>query len=270
MLPPPVPSPYDPPQRPAPQHASSSGGFDGGAKVQFTNSAYGDDNLSTTEVPLVGYQYQPGGGRLHPGHVQPVASTSAGAGGAANGADFKRKKSLVRPDRERVDESHRLYNYRQHAAEMEAEGRGTAAVSRTGHYASAGLPIPVTPAEVSGRAVGPGIVAASHGLTDSTTAAAKPNLRRGKSILAREEGTETESGLNLFKRSGTTRRRAPKGQQALPGGAYEQNRRAKKAKSKPMSPWMIYCQIITACLPTPLLKCFGVSSHPDRSPRTCF
>ncbi len=30
-----------------------------------------------------------------------------------SGADFKRKKSLVRPDRERVDENHRLYNYRQ-------------------------------------------------------------------------------------------------------------------------------------------------------------
>jgi len=29
-----------------------------------------------------------------------------------SGADFKRKKSLVRPDRERVDENHRLYNYR--------------------------------------------------------------------------------------------------------------------------------------------------------------
>ena len=68
-----------------------------------------------------------------------------------------------------------------------------------------------------------------------------------------------ESGLNLFKRSGTVRRRGPKGQQqqVLPGGAYEQNRRAKKQKRKPLGVWMIYCLIITACLPAPLLKCFG-------------
>ncbi|GAA5867216.1 hypothetical protein JCM3774_002377 [Rhodotorula dairenensis] len=286
------------PTRPIPPHSSSSVlSYPGSAKVQFNDSYVGavaDDGLSTAEVPLVGYQYQ-AGGRLHPGHVAGAAAggptrpagAGAGAAGGSNATDFKRKKSLVRPDRERVDEHHRLYNYRQHAAAMEAEGRGTAAVSRTGHYASAGLPIPVTPAEVSGRAAGPGIAAATGGsvgpphphahahgrpVPESAAAAAPSNtqsLRRGKSILAREEGMANESGLNLFKRSGTVRRRGPKGQQqqqqqVLPGGAYEQNRRAKQ-KGKPMSPWMIYCQIITACLPSPLLKCFGLKTKDRRN-----
>lgn len=270
-----------PPTRPIPPHSSSSGLSypGGGVKVQFSDSYVGpaDDALSTADVPLVGYQYQTGsGGRLHPGHITGPAAAGPGAGGGggaggSNATDFKRKKSLVRPDRERVDEHHRLYNYRQHAAAMEAEGRGTAAVSRTGHYASAGLPIPVTPAEVSGRAAGAGIAAATGGSIGaphphahahpSAQAAAAPetSLRRGKSILAREEGMANESGLNLFKRSGTVRRRGPKGQQqqVLPGGAYEQNRRAKKQKRKPLGVWMIYCLIITACLPAPLLKCFG-------------
>lgn len=278
-----------PPTRPIPPHSSSSvlSYPGGGAKVQFSDSYVGpaDDALSTADVPLVGYQYQAGaGGRLHPGHITgPAGSGAAGAGGGggggggassgSNATDFKRKKSLVRPDRERVDEHHRLYNYRQHAAAMEAEGRGTAAVSRTGHYASAGLPIPVTPAEVSGRAAGAGIAAATGGSIGAPhphahsaggqAAAPETSLRRGKSILAREEGMANESGLNLFKRSGTVRRRGPKGQQqqVLPGGAYEQNRRAKKQKSKPLGVWMIYCLIITACLPAPLLKCFGASDR---------
>ena len=43
-------------------------------------------------------------------------------GFSAAGADFRRKKSLVRPDRERIDPSHRLYNYRTHTAAMEAGG----------------------------------------------------------------------------------------------------------------------------------------------------
>ncbi|GAA5975681.1 hypothetical protein JCM10908_005240 [Rhodotorula pacifica] len=273
--------PYDMPTRPAPHHSSSSG-LSAGAKVQFSTSYQGGaaaaDALSLAEVPLVGYQYQAGGGRLHPGHIAAGTSGSRSTG-ASTATDFKRKKSLVRPDRERVDEHHRLYNYRQHAAAMEAEGRGTAAVSRTGHYASAGLPIPVTPAEVSGRAVGPGIAAATGGSIGAPHSHANmpghgagaaqggaPGLRRGKSILAREEGMANESGLNLFKRSGTVRRRGPKGQQqqVLPGGAYEQNRKA-KPKSKPMSPWMIYCQILTACLPSPLLKCFGLRTKDRRN-----
>ena len=36
----------------------------------------------------------------------------------------RRKKSLVRPDRERIDPSHRLWNYREHAREAETKGTG--------------------------------------------------------------------------------------------------------------------------------------------------
>lgn len=42
--------------------------------------------------------------------------------GQGGGADFRRKKSLVRPDRERVDPGDRLFHYRQHAQQMEESG----------------------------------------------------------------------------------------------------------------------------------------------------
>ncbi|BGP14711.1 hypothetical protein JCM10213_006208 [Rhodosporidiobolus nylandii] len=242
-------SEYEPPARPSLSygHSSSSSPYVGGAapKVQFTKaSVYSDADgaASQADVPLVGYSSALG----VPG------PSGAGAGGGlavgGSGADFKRKRSLVRPDRERVDENHRLYNYRQHAAAMEAEGRGTAAVSRTGHYATAGLPVPVPPGLVSGEAAAASQAAHGHG--GSTT------LRRGKSILAREEGMANETGLSMFKRGGTLRRPRKDGAQVLPGGAYERSRKAKQ-KKEPLGAWMIYCKIVTACLPAPLLACFG-------------
>jgi len=264
-----------------------------GHKVQFSRhdgagaaSVY-NDTASQANVPLVGYSSS----LAVPGSAGGTAASSSsfaatpGMSAANSGADFRRKRSLVRPDRERVDESHRLYNYRQHAAAMEAEGRGTAAVSRTGHSAAAGLLHPVGPAEVSGAAAAsastyphphalpPG--AGGAGPSGSAAAAAQPSasgsttLRRGKSILAREEGMANETGVNLFKRGGTMRRvgggKLGK-KNAHAGGAYERGQKAKQqAAGPPMGAWMIYCRILTACFPAPLLKCFGASSSPSRA-----
>lgn len=44
--------------------------------------------------------------------------------GGLNPADVKRKKSLVRPDRERIDPNHRQYYYRNHAVQMENDALG--------------------------------------------------------------------------------------------------------------------------------------------------
>ncbi|GAA5911142.1 hypothetical protein JCM6882_006586 [Rhodosporidiobolus microsporus] len=275
-------NPYEPPTRPAYHPASSSAayssssaskdfvpsGYNGGAlpKVQFTKASYysnTDGAASQADVPLVGYSSALG--------VPGSSSGVGGGGGGAIGADFKRKRSLVRPDRERVDENHRLYNYRQHAAQMEADGRGTAAVSRTGHFAQAGLPLPVSPAEVAGAAAGRqsaaygqlpgpgGVGAQQQGGGGATT------LRRGKSILAREEGMANETGLSIFKRGGTLRRPGggggggKKGGQAHAGGAYDRRQRA-KAQKKPVGAWMIYCRTLTACFPAPVLRCFGLQT----------
>ena len=47
----------------------------------------------------------------------PDVGPSAGGGFSAAGADVRRKKSMVRPERERIDPNHRLWHYREHAAE---------------------------------------------------------------------------------------------------------------------------------------------------------
>lgn len=203
------------------------------ARVQFTTDSSRANLLaSTSQLP----------------HDSHHSSTQLQPG--FSGTDFKRKKSLVRPDRERIDENHRLYNYRKHAAQFEAEGRGVAAVSRTGHTASAGL--------VHG---GDGGYHSSEAYSNST------NLRRGKSILNREEGEANETGLSMFKRGATLRRPNNKSnlsaQQALPGGAYDK-RRVAKAQKQPLGPWMLFCLAVTICCPSPLLKCFGELSFVSR------
>lgn len=43
--------------------------------------------------------------------------------GGAFGARVGRKKSLVKPDREKIEPGHRQWYYRNHVAQMENEGR---------------------------------------------------------------------------------------------------------------------------------------------------
>lgn len=42
----------------------------------------------------------------------------ASGGFSQGGADVRRKKSMVRPERERIEPGHRLYHYQQHAADQ--------------------------------------------------------------------------------------------------------------------------------------------------------
>jgi chitin synthase len=155
---------------------------------------------------------------------------------------IRRKKSLVRPERERINEQHRLFNYRNHAAAAELEGRigGPGAGNYTGLDYDDIVP--------------------NRAFQDST------NLRRGKSILAREEGMANESGLSMFKRGATLRRpnvlrgnSESAGGNASAGGINglnEKNRLAPKVK-QPLGPWMIFCLTVTICCPFPMLKWFG-------------
>lgn len=50
------------------------------------------------------------------GYVDAGSSNPQGFS-ASNGADVRRKKSMVRPERERIDPGHRLWHYREHAAD---------------------------------------------------------------------------------------------------------------------------------------------------------
>ncbi|KAF4622951.1 hypothetical protein D9613_002260 [Agrocybe pediades] len=135
-----------------------------------------------------------------------------------------RKKSLVRPDREKIDPNHRQWHYRTHVAQLEEEGNSRLGVlpSTTGNY---------------------------------------PQLRRGRSLLAREEDVH-ESGLALFKRGHTLRR---KRQQASASSSAPPLLETKKKRGcwngpGPGGPWMTYCLIVTILVPSFVLKSCGIRS----------
>jgi chitin synthase len=99
----------------------------------------------------------------------------------------------LRPERSRNDENSRFFNYRQHAAVYEAENQGRVGPSSTGYdnaTFSVGVPFGSGQGGISAVGLAPGIDG-------------RPGIRRGKSILAREEGMANESGLNFLKRGAT-------------------------------------------------------------------
>ncbi|KAG6809561.1 hypothetical protein H0H92_015785 [Tricholoma furcatifolium] len=135
-----------------------------------------------------------------------------------------RKKSLVRPDREKIEPGHRQWHYRTHAAQMEDEGQQRRGVlpSTTGNY-------PREP------------------------------LRRGRSLLGREED-QHESGLALFKRNTTLRRKRASGLTPIPSNVTPDvpKKRGCWRGPGPGGPWMTYCLIITFLIPPALMKACGL------------
>ncbi|KAH7886333.1 glycosyltransferase family 2 protein [Phlebopus sp. FC_14] len=137
-----------------------------------------------------------------------------------------RKKSLVRPDREKIEPGHRQWHYRTHAAQMTDEGTGRVGVqpSSTGNYPQ------------------------------------REKLRRGKSLLAREQDVQ-ESGLALFKRGATLRRKRPQStQSAAPLTTPDSKSRSclDGIGPGPKDCWFIYCYLLTCCIPPFLFRVCGI------------
>ncbi|WWC59904.1 uncharacterized protein I303_102466 [Kwoniella dejecticola CBS 10117] len=96
------------------------------------------------------------------------------------------------------------------------------------------------------------------------------NLRRGKSLLARDtDEIDHQSGLNLFKRGATIRRRAsqatprqpPSGAQSNRAGAGTANRESEEKLGclgnfapGPKDAWMVYCYLLTFLVPGFVLR----------------
>lgn len=205
-------------------------------------------------------------------------------GFSSSNANFRRKKSLVRPDRERMDPNHRQWYYRNHAANMDAiDANGRAAgfsymPSTTGHLPQHGAAPYGT--DLGGFS-GPGGGLSGLGMAPSGAriplmnpmnqsmppgglgrfAPAGP-LRRGKSLLGRDED-QVESGINILKRGVSLKRRASQQhRKEVPqelGDAVKQSRIA----PGPVGPFMMYCYILTICCPGLFLKAFGLRT-PDQ------
>ena len=203
----------------------------------------------------------------------------AGFSAANPNPNFRRKRSLVRPDRERLDPSHRQWYYRNHAAQMDQVQTGVSPrvgymPSTTGHLpqhgalpGGSGLQGTVGPGGgLSGLGMSPGqgpmggmpqlAPNVPPGGLGRVPPGGAPGLRRGKSILGRDED-QIESAINVLKRGVSLRRsKSSAGKRDVPRdlGEYKQSTIA----PGPVGPWMIYCYVLTICCPSPILKCFGI------------
>ncbi|KAG8935722.1 Chitin synthase, class 3 [Tulasnella sp. 418] len=207
--------PPPPSYRPNVLSKSESGGT---GNVSFRDPEQGD-----RDIPTLSSRYS----------ANDDAVVEEGAAFGESSSNMRRKKSLVRPDRERIDPNHRQYYYRNHAAQMEEQGTGRIGVmpSTTGNYPIA-------------------------------------SLRRGKSILNRDQDVQ-ESGLSIFKRSATLRRNRASTHSEQAGQSTSQPVPHSPSKARscwfgntpgPHDPWMLYSWILTCWIPPFALSTFGIRS----------
>lgn len=215
------PSRSQPPPFPDIQHTSPSSPYVHGGhsrNVSFVDSQIGDqlDAMRPRNMPSA---YQ-----RHLNVDDPEATDPAKVG---------RKKSLVRPEREKIEPGHRQWHYRSHVFQAEDDGQHRIGVmpSTTGNFPQG----------------------------------ARSNLRRGKSLLGREQD-QHESGLTLFKtkRSTTLRRKFVATSPVTPTHQVaEKKRRGCWTGPGPGGPWMTYCLIVTCLVPSALMNACGLST-PER------
>ncbi|KIP04155.1 glycosyltransferase family 2 protein [Phlebiopsis gigantea 11061_1 CR5-6] len=203
------------PQIPAPPYQSQTGFVPGRTPlpeypsepqrgISFQNTERGDRQAPLDQSRQRQYSaYQP--------QSPPLDGGFAEAGGVPVG----RKKSLVRPDREKIDPGHRQYHYHTRVAELQEEGGNV-------------KPMPSSTGNM-------------------------PGLRRGKSLLGREED-QHESGLALFKRGTLRRKKAA----AQADSSHQSEGCLGNIGPGPKNGWFIFCYIITCWVPPPLLRACGI------------
>lgn len=151
--------------------------------------------------------------------------------------DLGRKKSLVRPERNRINRDHPNYHYRQHAANMEVYP------STTGND-----PI-IEEADGVERTVS----SESTNLKDDVGDSVPGNPRR-----ARMPEKSDPMGRKPTQKKLT--RKEPK----VAKTSEEKRKQKEQDKLRPPSVWNVYCAIITFWAPEFLLKCFGMPQNAQR------
>ncbi|KAK3301141.1 glycosyltransferase family 2 protein [Chaetomium fimeti] len=182
------------------------------------------------DVEAGGYVPVGGGQPLHQQRT-PLSPTSPHA--HAPDSPFQRKRSLVRPERNRIGKDHPNYHYRKHAANMNI------LPSSTGNDPIAEDLEGTTDLSNSN----------SGSRNDEVLTDATPSPRRVRSKKHRSVETEKPS---------RARRRASSA--AKHGKITKESKRQRQQAEqlRPPSLWNIYCSIITFWCPGFILKCFGL------------
>ncbi|KAF7374818.1 Glycosyltransferase family 2 protein [Mycena sanguinolenta] len=155
---------------------------------------------------------------------------------AGGGGNIPRRKSLVRPDRERIGPGHRQWHYRNRVAQLEKEKESGAEFVPTG---SRGLPT-------------------VNELRTGATA-----VRRGKSILGRDQDLDVhDSRLAIFKRTATLRRkRKALETTSLSSAESHHSGCLGNYAPGPKGGWMLYCYLLTFWVPVAAMRVCGLHSR---------
>ncbi|CAI6280354.1 unnamed protein product [Periconia digitata] len=140
----------------------------------------------------------------------------------SNSQDLGRKRSLVRPERQRIDPNHPNYHYRKHAQKM------TVQPSTTGND-------PIREDYLEAETV-----------SSDSTDVKPPHLRNASAGGYHDKQDETlnEKPAGRLARSKTMEK-------------LEKQRQKEKDALRPPSLWNVYCAIITFWVPDAILRCFG-------------
>ncbi|KAK4154640.1 glycosyltransferase [Chaetomidium leptoderma] len=147
---------------------------------------------------------------------------------------FQRKRSLVRPERNRIGKDHPNYHYRKHAANMNI------------------LPSATGNDPIAEDLEGTTDLSGSGSRNDEVLSDATPP-RRVRSTRHRGAGAETE-------KPNRSRRRASTGAKHSKITKESKRQRQQAEQLRPPSFWNIYCAIVTFWCPGFVLKCVGLPS----------
>jgi chitin synthase len=182
------------------------------------------------------------------GRRTPVQYDSSAAQGQSNqgGASglLNRKRTLVRPERQRVDPTHRNYHYLQHTQQQHMHVQA----STTGNRADAPIEGYDYDDEEESQFQYTDTYNADSPLP-SPGQSSRTDLMRGKSIL----GRQSPQRIPLKREEPPTERHRLR--KSKPGTAKRQQQHY---ASRAVMPWTIYCRTITCCFPGSLLRCFGI------------
>ena len=165
--------------------------------------------------------------------------------------ELGRKKSLVRPERNRIDSDHPNYHYRQHAQRMNIipSTTGNDPITEDDDDEEEddddeeGYNDPDTIEDVSHEAESE---ERGKSISEETKASSEKQHRRRRRRRRRRTQEAVEEGPRRLQRK-----------TVQPLTEKEQLRRKQEAVGRPPSLWSIYCGIITFWAPNAILACFG-------------
>ncbi|KAI9782044.1 MAG: Chitin synthase, class 3 [Candelina submexicana] len=229
------PSPYRDSPRRKRHNDVETGGYDEPPRTPYSPTKKG------RQEPYVHNMPSPGTPTGHREDRDPMMDVPG------SGGDFSRKRSLIRPERNRIDRDHPNFHYRQHAHNM------TVYPSTTGNDPIVEDHIEVETASsgsTDGKTLNNVEPAPSHGprYTDES-----PPRGRNRGHVAPRVPVQmdrAERGSKRLQRK-LTRKETSKLE------ADEKQREKERDAARPPSFWNVYCAVITFWCPGAILACFG-------------